>query len=75
MFGASADNPAAGMQVEVLEILLDSHITDQKHFTKIPFSEKWRRRQQDEKVTFWNNFFGIGNCSSYSNDGTGRYTH
>jgi hypothetical protein len=62
------------MQVEVLEILLDSHITDQKNFTKIPFSERWRRRQQNEKVTFWNNFFGIGNCSSYSNDGTGRYT-
>jgi hypothetical protein len=63
------------MQVEVLEILLDSHITDQKNFTKIPFSERWRRRQQDEKVTFWNNFFGIGNCCSHSNHGTGRYTH
>jgi hypothetical protein len=31
--------------------------------------------EKNEKVTFWNNFFGIGNCSSYSNDGTGRYTH
>ena len=33
------------------------------------------RRQQDEEVTLWNNAFGIGNCSSYPNDGTGRYTH
>jgi len=72
MFGAQADNPAAGMQVEVVEILLDSHITGQKKFTKIPFSERWRR-QQNEKVTFWNNAFGVGHCSSYSNDGSGRY--
>jgi hypothetical protein len=41
----------------------------------MPFSETWRRRQQNEKVTFWNNFFGIGNCSSYPNDGTGKYKH
>jgi hypothetical protein len=73
MFGAWADNPAAGMQVEVLEILLDSHITDQKKFTQISFSENWRRRQQNEKVTFWNNAFCVGNCRSYSNDGSGRY--
>jgi len=33
------------------------------------------RRQQNEKVTLWNSAFGVGNCSSYSNDGTGRYTH
>ena len=33
------------------------------------------RRQQYEEVTFWNNAFGVGNCRSYSNDGTGRYTH
>jgi hypothetical protein len=63
------------MQVEVLEILLDSRITDQKNFTKIPFSERWRRRQQNEEVTFWNNAFGVGNCCSYPNDGTSRYTH
>jgi len=30
---------------------------------------------KNEKVTFWNNFFGVGNCSSYSNNGTGKYTH
>jgi hypothetical protein len=30
----SSDNPAAGMQVEILEILLDSHITDQRKFYK-----------------------------------------
>jgi hypothetical protein len=48
------------MQVEVLEILLDSHITDQKAVTKIPFSERWRRRQQNEKVTLWNNPFSVG---------------
>jgi len=62
------------MQVEVFEILLDSHIAGQKKFTKMPFSERWRRRQQNEEVTFWNNVFGVGNCRSYSNDGSGRYT-
>jgi hypothetical protein len=30
------------------------------------------RRLQNEKVTFWNNTFGVGNCISYSNDGKGR---
>jgi hypothetical protein len=63
------------MQVEALEILLDSHITDQKHFTKIPFSERWRRSQQNEQVPFWNNACGVGNCRSYSNDGSGRYKY
>jgi len=32
-------------------------------------------RQQNEEVTFCNNAFGVGNCRSYSNDGTDRYTH
>ncbi len=27
------------------------------------------RRQQNEERSFWNNPFGVGNCSSYSNDG------
>jgi hypothetical protein len=30
---------------------------------------------KNEKVTFWNNAFGTGNCSSYPNDGTGKYKH
>jgi hypothetical protein len=75
MFGGWGDNPAAGMQAEVLEILLDSHITDQKKFTQIPFSEGWRRRQQNEKVTFWNNPFSVGKCLSYHDDGSGRYKY
>ena len=32
----------------------------------------FRRRQQNEKVIFWGIAFGVGNCSSYSNDGKGR---
>ena len=32
-------------------------------------------RQENEEGPFWNNAFGVGNCRSYSNDGTGRYTH
>ena len=27
---------------------------------------------KNEEVTFWNNAFGVGNCSSYSHDGEGR---
>ena len=34
-----------------------------------------RRRLQNEKVTFWNNTFGFGNCISYSNDGGSRCRH
>jgi hypothetical protein len=34
-----------------------------------------KRRQQNEEVTFRNNAFGTGNCSSYPNDGTGKYKH
>ena len=30
---------------------------------------------KNEEVTFWNNLFSVGDCSSYSNDGTGRCTH
>jgi hypothetical protein len=28
---------------------------------------------KNEKVTFWNNALGVGNCRSYPNDGS-RYT-
>jgi hypothetical protein len=31
------------------------------------------RRQQNEKVIFWNIAFDVGNSNSYSNDGKGRY--
>ena len=30
------------------------------------------RRLQNEKITFWNNAFGVGTCISYPNDGGGR---
>jgi len=63
------------MQVEVLEIFLDSRITDQNHFTKAPFSQRWRKREQNEEVTFWNNAFGVGNCRSYSNDGRSEHKY
>jgi hypothetical protein len=75
MVGGWADNSPAGKQVEVLESLLASHIIDQKHFTKKPSLERWRRRQQNEEGTFWNNAFGVGNCLSYSNDGTGEHKY
>jgi hypothetical protein len=29
---------------------------------------------KNEEVTFWNNAFGVGNCSPYPNDGSGKYT-
>jgi len=34
---------------------------------------KWR--EKNEEVSFWNNAFGTGNCSSYPNDGAGKYKH
>ena len=73
MLGGQADNPAAGMQVEDLEIVLDSHVTDQKKFAKMPFSQRWKKREQNEEVTFGNNAFWVASCRSYSNDGSGRY--
>ncbi len=73
MFGGQADNPAVGMQVEDLEIVLDSHVTDQKKFAEIPFSQRWEKREQNEKDTFGNNAFRVANCRSDSNYGTGRY--
>jgi hypothetical protein len=73
MFCGQADNPAAGMQAEDLEIVLDSHVTDEKKFAKMPFSQRWKKREQNEKDTFGNNAFCVTNCRSYSNDGTGSY--
>jgi len=69
-FSGQADNRAAGMQAEVL---LDFHVTDLKKSIKMPFSQRWRKREQNEKVTYWNNAFCVAYCRSYSNDGTGRY--
>jgi hypothetical protein len=63
------------MEVEVLESFLDSHITDQNHITGAPFLERWRERQRNEEVTFWNNAFGVGNCRSYSDDGGGEHKY
>jgi hypothetical protein len=34
------------MQVEHLEIVLDSHIKDQEKFTEIAIAERWKKRQQ-----------------------------
>jgi hypothetical protein len=34
-----------------------------------------KRRQKNEKVTFGDNFFGVGDCRSYSNNGTSEYRY
>jgi UTP:GlnB (protein PII) uridylyltransferase len=57
---------APAMHVEDLEIVLGSHVTDQKKFTKVPFPQRWRKREQNEKVTFGNNAFCVANTNAFN---------